>query len=88
MPVNLGKNLEYLKTQESLRSENLTEYYLCKGIFLYVFSTMKDIIQAQSKTGLKFLWELRVLGEHSDTWALGGNSKGTRALKAHKHWST
>ena len=49
-PVNLGKNLKYLKTQESLRSENLAEYYLCKGIFLYVFSTLKDIIQAQSKT--------------------------------------
>ena len=49
-PVNLGKNLEYLKTQESLRSENLIEYYLCKGIFLYVFSTLKDIIEAQSKT--------------------------------------
>ena len=48
--VNLGKNLEYLKTQESLRSENLAEYYLCKGIFLDVFSTLKDIIQAQSKT--------------------------------------
>ena len=35
--VNLEKTLEYLKIQESLRSENLTEYYLCKGIFLYVF---------------------------------------------------
>ena len=35
--VNLGKTLEYLKTQESLRSENVTKYYLCKGISLYVF---------------------------------------------------
>ena len=35
--VNLEKFLEYLKIQKSLRSENLTKYYLCKGIFLYVF---------------------------------------------------
>ena len=35
--VNLEKTLEYLKIQESLRSENLTEYCLSKGIFLYVF---------------------------------------------------
>ena len=35
--VNLGKTLEYLKIQESLRPENLTQYYLCKGIFSYVF---------------------------------------------------
>ena len=34
-PVNLEKNIEYLKIQESWRSENLTEYY--KGIFLYIF---------------------------------------------------
>ena len=32
---NLEKTLEYLKIQESLRSENLTEYYSCKGIFSY-----------------------------------------------------
>ena len=33
--VNLEKTLEYFKIQESLRSENLTEYYFsCKGIFL------------------------------------------------------
>ena len=31
--VNLEKTLEYLKIQESLRSENLTKYYLCKGLF-------------------------------------------------------
>ena len=30
--VNLEKNLEYLKIRESLLSDNLTEYYLCKGI--------------------------------------------------------
>ena len=35
--VNLEKTLEYLKMQESLRSENLTEYYLGKSIFLHVF---------------------------------------------------
>ena len=32
--VNLEKALKYFKIQESLRSE---KYYLCKGIFLYVF---------------------------------------------------
>ena len=35
--VNLEKTLEYPKIQESLPTENLTEYYLCKRIFLYVF---------------------------------------------------
>ena len=33
----LEKILEYLKVQEIWRPENLPEYYLCKGIFLYVF---------------------------------------------------
>ena len=46
----LGKTLEYRKIQESLQSENLTEDYLRNGIFLYVFPTLKNIIQAQSKT--------------------------------------
>ena len=36
--VNLEKTLKYLTNQENLRSENLTEYYLCKEIFLYVFA--------------------------------------------------
>ena len=35
--VNLDKTLKYLTEQESLRYENLADYYLCKGIFLYVF---------------------------------------------------
>ena len=35
--ANLGKILEYLKIQENLLSKNLTKYYLCKGMFLYVF---------------------------------------------------
>ena len=30
--VNLEKILEYLMIKEGLRSENLTEYYLCNGI--------------------------------------------------------
>ena len=47
---NLEKILEYFKIQESLRYENLTKYYLSKGIFLYGFSTLKDKMQAQSKT--------------------------------------
>ena len=45
--VNLEETFKYLKIQEILRLENLTEYYLCKGMF---FSTLTDIIQAQSKT--------------------------------------
>ena len=35
--VNLEKALEYLQIQDGLRSENLTGYYICKGIFLYIF---------------------------------------------------
>ena len=35
--ANLGKILEYLKIQENLLSKNLTKYYLCKGMCLYVF---------------------------------------------------
>ena len=35
--VKLEKTLEYLKIQEILRSEDLAKYYLCKGIFLYIF---------------------------------------------------
>ena len=51
--VNLEKTLEYFKIQESVLSENLTEYYLY--IFIYFvyyifFFTLKDIIQAQNKT--------------------------------------
>ena len=47
--VKLEETLKYFEIQESLRSENLTKYYLCKGIFLYIFSTLKDIMQPQSK---------------------------------------
>ena len=35
--VNLGKTLEFL-------------YYLWKGIYFMFFSTLKEIIQTQSKT--------------------------------------
>ena len=49
MLVNIEKSLGYLNIQESLRSENLTEYCLCKGIFYVVFSTLKDT-QTQNKT--------------------------------------
>ena len=48
--VNLEKTLEYLKIQEIVRSENLTAYYLCKGITLKVFLYPERHIQAQSKT--------------------------------------
>ena len=47
---NLERAPECFKTQESLSSENLTKYYLYKGIFFMFFSTLKDTIQAQSKT--------------------------------------
>ena len=43
MSVNLEKTLKYLKIQESLRSENLTECYLCKVIFL-CFSLLWKIL--------------------------------------------
>ena len=37
-PVNLEKTLSFFKIQHGLPSENLTEYYLQKIIFLYVLS--------------------------------------------------
>ena len=43
MSVNLEKTFKYLKIQESLRSENLTGYYLCKVIFL-CFSLLWKIL--------------------------------------------
>ena len=42
--INLEKTLEYPKIQESLRSENLTEYYLCKGMFFLCFSLSWKIL--------------------------------------------
>ena len=48
--ANLEKTLKYFKIQENLRSEKLAKDYLHKIIFFYFFSTLKDIIQAQSKT--------------------------------------
>ena len=59
--VNLEKFLEYLRIQKSLRSENLTKYYLCKGIFYMFFSTLKDIIQAQSKKNPWISWNLMII---------------------------
>ena len=47
--LNIEKYLGYLNIQERLRSENLTEYCLCKGIFYVIFSTLKDM-QTQNKT--------------------------------------
>ena len=38
-----------MMVQESLRSRNLTEFYLYKGVFYMFFSTLNDILQAQSK---------------------------------------
>ena len=37
--INLEKTIKHLKFQESLQSENRTEYCLCKGI-LYIFFPM------------------------------------------------
>ena len=47
--VNSEKILDYLKVQESLRSRNLTEFYLYEGVFYMFFCTLNDILQAQSK---------------------------------------
>ena len=48
--ANLEKTLEYLQIQESVRSENFTEYYLCiQEYFDISFSTLKYIPQAQNK---------------------------------------
>ena len=97
MSVNLEKSLEHLKIQESLRSENLTEYYLCKGIFLF-FSTLKDITQAQNKTNHWISWNFIIIclkgipeecvlfnvnidASLKFPWALKGLSEGTQALK-------
>ena len=46
--VNLEKTFEYLKIQESLRSENITKYYLCKGLFL-CFSLLWKILYNKYK---------------------------------------
>ena len=97
--VNLGKTFEYLKIQEGIRSENLTEYYLCKGIFLYVF-LYPEMMQGQSKTNhwnsqnimiicLKgisegcFSFSIIINGSLKFLWALGGFWEGTQALRGH-----
>ena len=61
--ANLGKILEYLKIQENLLSKNLTKYYLCKGMLLYVFlyperykHNVKQIIELA-----KILWLFSML---------------------------
>ena len=49
--VNLEKTLKYVKIQEHFWSENLTKYiiYIIEYFYMF-FSTLKGIIQAQSKT--------------------------------------
>ena len=49
--VNLEKTLKYVKIQERFWSENLTKYiiYIIEYFYMF-FSTLKGIIQAQSKT--------------------------------------
>ena len=43
--VDLEKTFKYLKIPESLRLENFTEQYLCKGLFLHVFLQPKRFLQ-------------------------------------------
>ena len=63
--VNIAKILEYLKIKESLRSEDLTEYYLCEGIFLYIFVYFYIFflyfIQARSKTNYDISLNLMII---------------------------
>ena len=47
--VNLEKIDKYFKIKESLRSKNLTNYYLRKGIFLYVFLYRRYYIKHKVK---------------------------------------
>ena len=57
--INLGKTIEYLKIQESLLSENLTEYYLCKGILLCFSQHWKVLFEHKVKQIIelaKTLW--------------------------------
>ena len=63
--VNIAKILEYLKIKESLRSEDLTEYYLWEGIFLYIFVYFYIFflysIQARSKTNYDISLNLMII---------------------------
>ena len=47
--VNLEKALEYFTIQESLWYENLSQSIIYEN-FYKLFSTLKDIIEAQSET--------------------------------------
>ena len=47
--VNFEKTLEYFKIQKSLWSENLTKYYLCKGIFLCFSLSQRYYTSTKSK---------------------------------------
>ena len=58
-PINLGKTLEYFKIQESLGSENLTEYHSCKEIFLCLSLPWKILYKHKVKQIIelaKTLW--------------------------------
>ena len=46
----LEETLEYLNTQESLRSESFTQYYLCIKKYIGMSSTLKHIPQVKHKT--------------------------------------
>ena len=72
----IRKTLDYLKIRESVRSENLTKYYLCKEKFFCIFlSTLLDI-QAQSKINHWISYNLMII------------CSGTRAVRALKHMTT
>ena len=48
--VILEKTFEYLRSKK-VYDLKISEYYLCKEIFFFMFSSsLKDIIQAQNKT--------------------------------------
>ena len=79
--VDLEKNLKCLKMQESLRSENLTEYYFCKVVFLYGFLYPKRYSLSQPKL-YDYLLKSHFKGQ-SDTWALGWYLGTQRVLGGH-----
>ena len=46
----LRKNLKYLNIQEILWSENVIEYQLCKGLFLYTLKYFRWSVQCSQYT--------------------------------------
>ena len=59
--VNLEKTLEYLNIQESLRCENLTEYYLCKRMFLRFYLPRKTLYKHKIKHTLELTEKIIII---------------------------